>query len=72
MSWASLDYFEIDEGDVEGQVIDILIGLEHQTWTNVGLGIGYNDVSLEAENKEDQDELDWKYDGFFGYARFRF
>ncbi len=69
---ASLDYFEIDEGDVEGQVIDILVGLEHQTWNTAALGIGYNDVSLEAEKKEDRDELDWDYDGFFGYVRFRF
>jgi hypothetical protein len=69
---ASLDYFEIDEGDTEGQVIDILVGLEHQTWTNVGLGIGYNDVSVDAEKKEDRDELDWDYNGFFSYARFRF
>ncbi len=69
---ASLDYFEIDEGDVEGQVIDILVGLEHQTWNTAALGIGYNDVSLEAEKKEDRDELDWDYDGFFGYARFSF
>ncbi|MDH3672372.1 MAG: hypothetical protein OES46_14625 [Gammaproteobacteria bacterium] len=36
---ASLDYFEIDEGDVEGQVIDILVALDHQTWTNAGLGL---------------------------------
>ncbi len=74
LSWASLDYFEIDEGDVEGQVIDILVGLEHehQTWNTAALGIGYNDVSLEAENKEDRDELDWDYDGLFGYARLRF
>jgi len=69
---ASLDYFEINEGDIEGQVIDILVALDHQTWTYVALGIAYNDVSLEAENKEEGDELDWDYDGFFGYARFRF
>ncbi len=69
---ASFDYFEIEDGDVEGQVIDILVGLEHQTWDKAALGLGYNDVSIEAEQKEDQDELDWEYDGFFGYARFRF
>ncbi len=69
---ASWDYFEIDDGDIEAQVIDILIRVEHQTWNRVGLGLGYNDVSIEAENKEDRDELDWEYDGFFGYARFNF
>ena len=63
---------QVHEGDVEGQAIDVLVGLEHQTWTNVALGIGYNDVSLEAENKKDRDELDCDYDGFSGYARFRF
>ena len=69
---ASFDYFEIDKSDTEGQVIDILVAVEHQTWKNAGLGLGYNDVSIEAEDKEDRDELDWDYDGFFGYARFSF
>ncbi len=69
---ASLDYFEINEGDIEGEVIDLLVGLDHQTWTNAGLGLGYNEVSIDAENTEEGDELDWDYDGFFGYARFRF
>ncbi len=69
---ASFDYFEIEEGDVEGQVIDILVGVEHQTWDKVALGLGYNDVSIEAEDKEDRDELDWDYDGFVGYARLNF
>jgi len=72
MFGASYDYFEIDESDVEGQVIDILIGVEYQAWEKVGLGLGYNDVDIEGEQKEDQDELDWEYDGFFGYARFNF
>lgn len=69
---ASLDYFEIDESSVEGQVIDVIVALDHQTWTNAGLGIAYNDVSLDAEDKDDDDELDWDYDGFIAYARFRF
>jgi len=49
-----------------------LIVLEHQAWKKVRLGLGYNGVHIEAENKEDKDELDWKYDGFFGYARYTF
>ncbi|MFQ6024417.1 MAG: hypothetical protein ACE5NW_17010 [Acidiferrobacterales bacterium] len=69
---ASFDYFEIDESDVEGEVIDILVGVEYQAWKKVALGLGYNDVTIEAEDKEDLDELDWDYDGFFGYARFSF
>lgn len=69
---ASFDWFEIDESDVEGEVIDILVGAEHQTWKKVGLGLAYNEVDIEAEQKDDQDDLDWEYDGFFGYARFNF
>ena len=67
---ASWDYFEIESGDTEGQVIDVLIGVEHQTWKNAGLGFGYNDVSIDAEDQEEGDELDWDYDGFFAYVRF--
>ncbi len=69
---AIYDYFEIDESDVEGQVIDILVGVEYQAWEKVGLGLGYNDVSIDVEDTEDKDELDWEYDGFFGYARYTF
>ena len=69
---ASFDYFEINESDVEGQVIDILIGIEHQTWKKIGLGLAYNDVDIEGEQKEDNDEVNWQHDGFFGYARFNF
>lgn len=67
---ASWDYFEIESGDTEGQVIDVLIGVEHQTWKNAGLGFGYNDVSIDAEDQEEGDELDWDYNGFFAYVRF--
>ncbi|MFQ6024055.1 MAG: hypothetical protein ACE5NW_15160 [Acidiferrobacterales bacterium] len=69
---ASYDYFEIDESDVEGQVIDILVGVEYRAWQKVSLGLGYNDVTIDAEDLEDKDELDWEYDGFFGYARYTF
>jgi len=69
---ASIDYFEIDKKDTEGRVIDILLALEHQTWKNASLGIGYNIVALEAEKKDDNDRFDWDYDGFFLYVRFNF
>ncbi len=49
-----------------------MIVLEHHAWKKVRLGLAYNDVHIDAEQKEDQDELDWDYDGFFGYARFNF
>jgi hypothetical protein len=67
---ASFDYFEIDEGDVEGQVIDILIGVEYEAWKKVSLGFAWNDVSIDAEDTEDNDELDWDYDGYFWYVRY--
>ncbi|MFQ5544678.1 MAG: hypothetical protein ACE5FE_01750 [Acidiferrobacterales bacterium] len=69
-SWGlSYDYFDVESGDTEGQVIDIVISVDHRTWKNVGLGIGYNDVSIDAEDQEGGDEIDWDYDGFFGYVR---
>lgn len=69
---AHLDYFDIDRSDVEGEVIDILVALEHQTWKNVGLGIGYNDVDAEGEDKEDRDEVKLEYDGLLLYAKIYF
>ncbi len=49
-----------------------MIVLEHQAWKKVGLGPGYNDIHIDVEDKEDKGELDWKYDGFFGYGRYTF
>ncbi len=59
-------YFKISRDGRATVLRDIIFDDE------VALGIGYNDVSLEAEDKKDQDELDWDYDGVFGYARLRF
>ncbi len=59
-------YFKISSDATTTVLRDIIFDDE------VALGVGYNDVSLEAEDKKDQDELDWDYDGFFGYAKFRF
>ena len=51
---ASIEYFEISSGDIEAQVIDGLIALEHRTWKNVGLGGGYNFVDLERRGHKRQ------------------
>ena len=69
---ASVDYFEIEEGDVEARVLDGLIALEHKTWKNVGLGGGYNAVDLEGENTEDNDEGAFEYKGLLLYAKIYF
>ncbi len=66
---ASIEYFEINEGDVDGRVIDALIALEHKTWKKVGLGVGYNSVDFEAENTDDNDEFRLEYKGLLLYAK---
>lgn len=69
---ASIDYFEIEQGDIEARVLDGLIALEHKTWKNVGLGGGYNAVDLEGENIEDNDEGSLEYKGLLVYAKIYF
>lgn len=69
---ASIDYFEIGEGDVEARVLDGLIALEHKTWKNVGLGGGYAAVDLEGENTEDKEEGTFEYKGLLLYAKVYF
>ncbi|MFQ5936350.1 MAG: hypothetical protein ACE5LB_08085 [Acidiferrobacterales bacterium] len=67
---ASFQYFEINEDEVDGEVIDILAAVEYKASKHVGIGTGFNSLDLEAQDKEDKDEIDLKYSGLLVYAKF--
>jgi len=69
---AGYEYFTIDKSEAEGELIDVVVGLEYKAYKKIGLGIGYNNVSISAENPEDKDEFDYEYDGILAYFTYSF
>jgi len=67
-----VDYFEIDGSDVEGQLTDVLIAVEHNTFKAVGFGVAYNKVDLDAKDLEDGDRLSLDYEGLLVYLKLYF
>ena len=67
-----IDYFEINEGDVEAQVIDWNLAVEYNIWKRIGVGLSYGSFSVEGENTEDNDSIDFDVEGFFVYSKFSF
>lgn len=69
---SSFEYFTIDESDFEGELTDILITLEYRLFDHLGVGAGYNAVSIFAEDSKSNDELDYEYDGLLAYLTLSF
>jgi hypothetical protein len=69
---SSFEYFIIDENDFEGELTDALISLEYRLFKHAGLGVGYNRVTVFAEDSNSDDKLDYKYDGILAYLTVSF
>jgi hypothetical protein len=69
---AGYEYFALDTNDFEGELIDVIFALEYNPFEKVGLGIGYNDVSISAEDSNDKDEFEYDYDGILAYFTINF
>ena len=63
---SSFEYFVIDRSDVEGELTDTSISMEFRPFENFGFGLGYNRVTIYAEDNDD-DEFDYEYDGILVY-----
>lgn len=69
---AGVDYFEINESDVEAQVIDWNLAIEYTIWKKTGIGLSYGSFSVEGEDTDDNDSADFDVEGVFVYAKFGF
>jgi hypothetical protein len=69
---AGYQYFTINKNDIEGELIDVILSLEYKAFEKVGLGIGYNNVSIYAEDSDDNDEFEFEYDGILAYITYSF
>jgi len=62
----SFDYFYVNIGDYEGQLIDLAVALEWNALKYLGLGIGYNFVTMGLKYSGSDDflkEIDMSYGG---------
>lgn len=71
----SFDYFYVNIGDYEGQLIDFAVALEWNALKYLGLGVGYNFVgmNLNYDGSDDfLDEIDMSYGGFQLFGKIYF
>ncbi|MDH3671023.1 MAG: hypothetical protein OES46_07630 [Gammaproteobacteria bacterium] len=68
---ASSEWFGIEADDIDGRLLDTRIGIEHNTFKNVGFGGGFNtmDFDLDSDDKGDSGSFDMTYEGFQIYAK---
>ena len=69
---AGYEYFSINKNDFEGELIDMIVALEFKPFEKIGFGIGYNDVSIFAEDSDANDEFEYEYDGILAYVTITF
>jgi hypothetical protein len=69
---AGYEYFTIDKNEFEGELIDFGVSLEYKAYKNFGIGIGYNNVGIFAEDSDENDELEYDYDGLLAFISYSF
>jgi hypothetical protein len=64
------DFFFLQVGDYKGNLVDLRLNLEHQTWKHVGFGFGLDVISnfLEADDGEFRGEFNNSLTGFQAYV----
>ena len=72
MANAYLEYFEIDNSDVDATYIDTTISLEYRIGERTGVGVAYNLVNVDGEDKGSDDAVAFDYDGFLLYLFYNF
>lgn len=68
---ASTEWFGIEADDYEGRFLDTRVSIEHNTFQNIGFGVGFNSSNFDIES-EDSDflgEFEIDYDGWLVYTK---
>ncbi len=74
LMYGRAQYFELEFGDYDGRMTQVMIGVEHDTFKRVSLGAGYRifDVVVDIDDDRWVGEVDFQYDGPAAYVRVRF
>jgi hypothetical protein len=68
-------WFGIDTGDASGRLVDAYVGLDYRLGRRFGLGLAYNDVTMNIKAEDSggfQGQLDWGYSGWLVYFKTSF
>lgn len=63
----NLEYFKISEGDIDGELDNLLLALEYRFSGVWGVGAGYKYLNLELEDSDSNDEVKYEYQGLLFY-----
>jgi hypothetical protein len=67
----SIEFFQLDIGEFEGGLTDLMLGLEHDLFEHVGWGFAYNGFNMDATFEDDplKADLVYQYQGLLLYLR---
>ena len=70
----SVELFALDYDAYSGRLTDIIVSIEHNTFDNVGFGIGYNNTSFKITSDQDNflGEVKLSYGGVLVYTKIHF
>ncbi|MFW2373154.1 MAG: hypothetical protein ACN4GM_08535 [Gammaproteobacteria bacterium] len=71
---SSAELFAIEYDHYKGRLADIIVSIEHNTFRNVGFGIGYNYTRFKLMSDDDEflGELKINYSGLMIYTKMHF
>lgn len=69
-----IDWLDVEVGNYKGVFTDAVVAFEHQTFEQIGFGVGANlfDLDLEAEDEDLTGQIDLGFDSFMIYMSGRF
>ncbi len=67
----SMEWFDMQSGDLQGTLVDLLASVEHQTFENVSFGIGLNrfQFDFEAGDENLSGKIDVTFDAAVIYVK---
>jgi hypothetical protein len=77
----SIDAMYLEIGNFQGSLLDANVGLEYRPWKHIGLGLGYNGLSVHVEGKTSGSEypgadftgsVDVSFSGLMLYGKLSF
>jgi hypothetical protein len=78
---ASIDVMYLEIDGFQGSLLDVNAGLEYRPWKHVGIGLGYNGMSVRAEAEDTSSDypgadfvgtVDVRFTGLMLYAKWTF
>jgi len=69
-----INYLKLNVSDVDGEYTDARVTVDYFPWRNYGFGIGYlyDDIKIDSTKAGWHGSLDYQFNGWLAYFKFRF